>query len=130
MAYLIGVLLAAGVVVFAKVVGLDRQRAFYASVLLVVAHYYILFATMDPDHTALIAEIVAALVFIAAAVIGFRIDMRYAAAGLTAHGVFDYFHPHIISNPGVPEWWPGFCMAFDVVAGAWLFFIAKREVER
>ena len=129
MEYLIGVLLALGVGVFARVVGFDRQRAFYASVLMVVAHYYILFATMDPNHTALTAEIVGALVFIAAAVVGFRIDMRYAAAGLTAHGVFDYFHHLVISNPGVPEWWPGFCMAFDVAAGAWLF-VSYRQSEQ
>ena len=126
MEYLIGVLLAVGVAAFARVVGFDRQRAFYASVLMVVAHYYILFATTAADHSALTEEIVMALVFIVAAVVGFRIDMRYAAAGLTAHGVFDYFHHFVISNPGVPAWWPGFCMAFDVVAGAWLFLTYRR----
>ena len=45
MEYLIGVGLAAAVYVFAMVSGFDRERVFYPTVLVVVGHYYILFAT-------------------------------------------------------------------------------------
>jgi hypothetical protein len=30
--------------------------------------------------------------------------------------VLDLFHGHVVVNPGVPEWWPAFCLAYDVVA--------------
>ena len=46
MEYLIGVVLAAAVYVFAMVSGFDRERVFYPTVLVVVGHYYILFAAM------------------------------------------------------------------------------------
>lgn len=34
-------------------------------------------------------------------------------------------HGHLVANPGVPRWWPGFCLAFDVVVAAilaWLLY--------
>ena len=38
--------------------------------------------------------------------------------GQISHSLIE--HAHVIANPGVPAWWPGFCMAFDVVAGGLL----------
>ena len=46
MEYLIGLLLAVIVVVFSALVGLDRERSFYVTTLIVVASYYALFAVM------------------------------------------------------------------------------------
>jgi hypothetical protein len=46
MEYLIGVILTLAVVVFAAVVGFDRDGAFYPTVLIVIASYYALFAVM------------------------------------------------------------------------------------
>ena len=44
--YVVGAVLAPLVSVFARLTGLDRDRAFYPTVLLVVASYYVLFAVM------------------------------------------------------------------------------------
>ena len=46
MEYLIGLLLASAVAGMAAIVGLDRDRAFYPTVLSVIASYYVLFAVM------------------------------------------------------------------------------------
>ena len=127
MEYVIGVGLAVAIVVFARLVGLDRERAFYTTLLMVVASYYILFAAMGADLRTLALESVICLGFGAIAIIGYKIDMRYVAVGLVAHGVFDFVHHRHIANPGVPEWWPGFCLAFDVVAGIWVFVAVKRQ---
>jgi len=48
------------------------------------------------------------------------------AVALAAHGVFDLVHARIITNPGVPGWWPQFCGAYDVAAGAYLAWMLKR----
>ena len=117
MAYLVGAGLALVVGAFAMLTGLDRDRAFYATVLIVVASYYILFAAMAGSGPALAGESVALAIFAGLAVIGFRTSSWWIAAGLAAHGLFDFFRGGLIANPGVPAWWPGFCMAFDVVAG-------------
>jgi hypothetical protein len=43
MEYLIGVILTLAVAAFAAVIGFDRERAFYPTVLIVIASYYALF---------------------------------------------------------------------------------------
>ena len=30
-----------------------------------------------------------------------------------------------IANPGVPTWWPGFCLAYDVIAAGYLSWLLK-----
>jgi len=127
MAYLIGVGLAVVVCAFAALAGFDRDRAFYPTLLIVVATYYILFAVMGSSTPALTSESVAAGAFLALAVAGFKKSLWLIAAGLAGHGVFDFFHHRLIQNPGVPAWWPGFCMSFDVLAGAILAVLLMRR---
>ena len=64
MEILIGAVLALSVSVFATVVGLDRERPFYATVTIVVASYYVLFAVMGGSSEALIAECVVIVGFV------------------------------------------------------------------
>lgn len=130
MAYLIGVGLGLFVFVFARVVGLDRDRAFYPTVLVVVATYYGLFAIMGGSTEALVAESAVAALFFAATVIGFRRNLWIVAAGLAAHGLFDAVHGHVITNPGMPQWWPMFCGSIDVAMGIGLASLLLRNKVR
>lgn len=120
MEYAIGVALASGVGLFAGAVGFDKERSFYPVLLIVIATYYLLFAAMAKSTDSLVAETFPALVFVAAAALGFRKTPWIVVAGLALHGVFDFVHHTAINNPGVPAWWPGFCLAYDVTAGAYL----------
>ncbi|MGJ5818591.1 hypothetical protein [Paludibaculum fermentans] len=112
---------------FGRLAGFDRDRAFYATVLIVVASYYVLFAVMAGGGQVLVAELVGLGVFGAAAVLGFRLNPWIVAAGLAGHGVFDSFHGRVITNSGMPEWWPAFCGSYDVCAGAILAWLLWRE---
>jgi hypothetical protein len=125
--YLVGVGLALAVCVFATVLGYDRDRALYPFMTLVVASYYILFAVLGGSMTALGAESVAFLLFGVASVAGFKLNLWIVAAALAGHGVFDAVHGHVIANPGVHSWWPGFCGAYDVAAGAYLAGLLGRS---
>jgi hypothetical protein len=118
MAYAIGFALAVGLAAFARVAGLDRHRAYYATLVIVVAHYYVLFAVIGGDAPALAKESIGLIVFACAAVLGFRVHPAILMIGLASHGVFDALHGHIIANAGVPHYWPAFCGTFDVVAAA------------
>lgn len=120
MDYLIGVVLALGTGVFGAVVGFDRERGFYPVVLVVIASYYALFAVMGGAMAALAVEVAIMVAFVVLAVVGFRRAPWLVVAGLAGHGVLDMVHPHLVANPGVPAWWPMFCMAFDVVAAGYL----------
>jgi hypothetical protein len=116
---LVGVGLALAVAIFARLVGFDRERAFYPVVLVVVASYYDLFAVMA-GGAALIPETIGLVLFAAAAAIGFRTSLWFVVAGLAGHGVFDLLHHALVENPGVPAWWPIWCLAYDVAAAACL----------
>ena len=123
MEYAIGAALAGAVGIFAGLVGFDKERSFYPVVLVVIANLYILFAAHAASLDALLAEVLPMLLFTAAAAIGFRRNLWIVAAGLALHGVFDFIHHDIITNPGVPAWWPAFCLAYDVIAAGYLAFL-------
>ncbi len=120
MEFAIGVAAATAVGLFATVIGFDKERSFYPVVLIVIATLYLLFAAIAGSTDSLVAEVIPALVFVAMAALGFRKTLWLVVAGLALHGVFDFFHHAVIANPGVPVWWPGFCLAYDVVAAAYL----------
>jgi hypothetical protein len=124
-ALLVGALLAFAVGLFATSSGLDRDRAFYPVVTIVIAYLYALFAVIGASPHALVLESLVGTVFLATAVWGFKSSLWLVAAALAAHGIFDLAHPAIISNPGVPGWWPQFCLTYDVTAAAYLAWSLK-----
>jgi hypothetical protein len=125
MEYLIGLGLALAVSLFARFVGLDRDRAFYPTVMIFIAVLYGLFAILGKSMTALGLESVIGAGFILTAVLGFRRNLWLVVAALAAHGVYDFFHGHVFANPGVPAWYPGFCGTYDVVAAGWLAWMIR-----
>ncbi|MEQ8859016.1 MAG: hypothetical protein RIC56_10230 [Pseudomonadales bacterium] len=127
MDYLVGLSLAFALLGSSTVIGFDRDRVLYPIMLIVIASYYVLFAAMGASTRALILDGVAAGVFVVAAVIGFRFRLWLVVAALVGHGIFDFVHQDIIGNPGVPDWWPGFCLAFDGVAAGYLAVLLTRR---
>ena len=118
--FLVGSSLALAVGAFATRVGLDRERSFYPTVLMVVASYYVLFAAEGATPSVLACEAVGMALFVAAAVLGFRNSLWIVVAGLFGHGVFDTVHGHILANAGTPAWWSAFCGTYDLTAAAYL----------
>ena len=126
MPYVIGIVGSAAIAVFARYVGLDRDRAFYPTVVIVVALYYVLFAVMSGSVQTVVVESVVMSLFAIAAVVGFKSSAWIVVAALAGHGVFDVVHGHIIENAGVPAWWPAWCLSYDVGAAAWLGWLLRR----
>ena len=126
MPYVIGIVGSAAIAVFARYVGLDRDRAFYPTVVIVVALYYVLFAVMSGSVRTVVLESVVMSLFAIAAVVGFKSSAWIVVAALAGHGVFDVVHGHIIENAGVPAWWPAWCLSYDVGAAAWLGWLLRR----
>src|SRR5882672_966584 len=120
MPYLTGVCLALAVGAFAAWLGLDRDRAFYPTVMVVIASYYALFAVMAGGGPVLAVELAFATLFLFASAAGFRGSLWLLVGALAGHGVFDAVHGRLIANPGVPAWWPAFCLAYDVAAAGYL----------
>lgn len=127
MAIAIGIALAGCVICLASFSHLDRDRAFYPTVMIVIASYYALFAVMGGAADVLAMEAIPIAVFVAVSLWGFRHSLWLVVAALVGHGVFDSLHGRLIPNPGVPAWWPHFCLAFDVVAGLYLAWLLKSH---
>jgi hypothetical protein len=127
MPYLAGIVLALSVSGLATLIGLDRDRAFYPTLLVVIASYYVLFAVMGGSGRAQVVETLVMTGFLLVAVIGFKKSLWLVVAALAAHGVFDFFHGRVVANPGVPAWWPGFCLTYDVTAAGFLAWLLRRS---
>jgi len=119
-ALLVGALLALTVGLMATAIGLDRDRAFYPIVTIVIASYYALFAVMGSSTHALVLESLIGAAFLAAAIAGFRSSLWVVVVALAAHGILDVSHGKVVANPGVPSWWPAFCLTYDITAAAYL----------
>jgi hypothetical protein len=118
MEFIVGIALALLVCSAAAWLGMDRNRVFYPTVLIVIASYYILFAVIDGGHDVLLSELAIATAFIGLAVVGFKRNLWLVVGALAGHGVMDYFHDVPVHNTGVPRGWPGFCLTFDLTAAA------------
>ncbi|MEO8180505.1 MAG: hypothetical protein ABI895_16835 [Deltaproteobacteria bacterium] len=127
MEYIVGVLLALAILVLAAAIGFDRDRSFYPVVLVVIASYYDLFAVMGGSTQALLRELVGTAAFVALSMVGFKVNLWWVVAGLVGHGIFDFIHGGLIQDPGVPHWWPMFCLTFDVTAGAYLAWRLRQR---
>jgi len=127
MPYIIGIVLSVAVAMFARYVGFDRDRAFYPTVVIVVALYYVLFAVMSESIQTVISESVIMAVFLIAAVAGFKSSPWIVVAALAGHGIMDGFHGHIVENSGVPIWWPAFCLSYDLGAAGCLAWLLQRR---
>jgi hypothetical protein len=130
MPLLIGAVLALAVGMMATAVGLDRDRAFYPTVMIVIAAIYPFFAVLASSTHALLLDALVGSVFIALSLWGFRSSLWIVAAALALHGVMDIGHHRFIFNPGVPAFWPAFCSAYDVIAAAYLAWLLKTGHSR
>jgi hypothetical protein len=124
-ALIVGALLAFSIGLLTSGFGLDRDRALYPVVTIVIASYYSLFAVIGGSPRAIVLESLIAAVFLAIAVAGFKRSLSVVVVALAGHGIFDLTRDAVIFNPGVPSWWPEFCLTYDVTAAAFLAWLLR-----
>jgi hypothetical protein len=81
---------------------------------------------MGSSVPALMIESLVAGAFLMLGVAGFKKNLWLVVGALVGHGVFDFFHQIFIQNPGVPVWWPSFCLSFDALAGLFAVLLVRR----
>lgn len=116
LAALIGCLVGAGVIAALFRSGMLAERSGAAVLLAAIALFYPVFAAAEGDPVAALLHLAIFGAFAWLAVRGFHRGLHLIAGGLLAHGLFDMGFL-VLDGPG-PEWWPPFCAAVDVVAGA------------
>jgi hypothetical protein len=125
-AFIVGVFTAAALIVFGRFTGYEKDKAFFPTLLIVIAFYYVLFAFLDNTVSTIIIELSVAAFFTLLAVWGgFRFPI-IVGAGIVLHGLFDFVHGYLYSNSGVPVWWPAFCGSVDVFFGLWVIYFTYK----
>lgn len=125
MPLLIGIVAALAVGLLGTTTRMDRDRAFYPVATIVIASYYLLFALLGHSTRALVLDAAIGAAFLIAAVAGFRQSLWIVVVALAGHGLLDLTHAALLDNPGVPAWWPAWCLAYDVTAAAYLAWLLR-----
>lgn len=120
MELLVGALFACAIGLSGRLSGMDRDRAMYPIILIVIASYYVLFSSMGGFDRGTASEVGVALVFGACALVGFRFSLWVVVVALALHGLIDFAHSRVSADNGAPLWWPEFCLGVDVVLAMFL----------
>jgi hypothetical protein len=91
----------------------------YAIGLIVAAALYLVFSVTAFNSTWLMVELIGVAIFTVIAWLGLRFTVWFLVFGWTIHVAWDVCL-HLISQQAfVPDWYPVFCISFDlIVAGA------------
>ncbi len=125
---LIGVVV--GVLTIASARIIRGQRWLYSLGLLSLPGLYALFALHAGEQAVGVKEIIYGLPFVVAGLVFAFVSVRQSAVVVGAfwilHGLYDLAHGQIITNAGVPGWYPVFCFSVDVVIGVYLLWLSRR----
>lgn len=106
------------------------QRWLYAIGLLTLPSLYASFALQAGERAVAIKEMTYGLPFLVAGLLFAFASIRQSAVVVGAfwilHGVYDLMHSLLITNSGVPGWYPVWCFSVDVVIGAYLLWLSRR----
>jgi hypothetical protein len=121
---------AVGVLTIAAARVIRGQRWLYALGLLTLPSLYAGFALRAGQQAVAAREMMYGAPFVVAGLVCAFVGMRQSAIVVGAfwmlHGVYDLIHVRLITNAGVPDWYPIWCFAVDVVVGAYLIWLARR----
>ncbi|HBS05563.1 MAG TPA: hypothetical protein DEA96_11390 [Leptospiraceae bacterium] len=106
--------------------GYNRDRSYYTTILIVIALIYVLFGFMEGTAQRILVESVIALIFIAAAILGERLSHMITGVFIILHGIFDVMHPQLLPGKVVPEWYPLFCLYVDLMLGFAVIILNAR----
>jgi hypothetical protein len=132
----IGFMAASGtILIVRKILAPKAEQIFYAMFLIMIAAFYLAFASYFRTSTAWRLESTAVLAFVAIAVPGARVPLAlivgYSLHGawdllheLQAHGAYSMFEPNQITP--VPLAYGFFCAAFDISMA--VYFYTRRAV--
>lgn len=106
------------------------QRWLYSVGLLVLPSLYAWFALRAGEQAVGVKEMVFGIPFVAAGLVFAFVSVRQSAVVVGAfwmlHGLYDLAHSRLLTNPGVPGWYPVWCCSVDVVIGAYLLWLSRR----
>ena len=115
-------------IVLARVI--RGQHWVYSLGLLTLPTLYASFALRAGEQAVAVKEMIYGIPFVLGGLIFAMVNVRYSAVMVGAlwilHGLYDLTHSQLITNSGVPDWYPVWCFSVDVVIGAYLLWLSRR----
>lgn len=125
---LVGAGVGALTIVLARII--RGQRWVYAIGLLTLPSLYASFALQAGEQAVAIKEMTFGIPFVVVGLVCAFVSIRQSAVVVGAfwilHGVYDVMHGRLITNTGVPDWYPVWCFSVDIVIGAYLLWLSRR----
>ena len=127
-AALIGATVGLLTIVFARFI--RGERWVYSVGLLTLPSLYACFALRAGEQAVAVREMIYGIPYVVAGLMFTFVGVRQSAivVGLLwlLHGLYDLVHGRLITNPGVPGWYPIWCCVVDVVIGSYLLWLSRR----
>ena len=124
----IGVAVGVLTIVLARLI--RGQHWLYSIGLLTLPSLYAFFALQAGEQAVGVKEMIYGIPFIAAGLVFAFVSVRQSAVVVGAfwilHGLYDLAHSRLVTNAGVPGWYPVWCFAVDVVIGTYLLWLSHR----
>lgn len=125
---LIGAAVGALTILFARFI--RGERWLYSLGLLTLPGIYASFALQAGEHAVGVKEIIYGVPFVVAGLVFAFVSVRQSAVVVGVfwllHGLYDLVHSQLITNTGVPSWYPVWCFAVDAVIGSYLLWLSRR----
>lgn len=125
---LIGAAVGILTIVSARFIGAERWL--YSLSLLTLPGIYAFFALRTGEQAVGLKEMIYGVPYVVAGLIFAFVSVRQSAmvVGIfwLLHGLYDLVHDQLITNTGVPGWYPIFCFAVDAVIGSYLLWLSRR----
>ena len=121
---------AVGVLTIAFARFIRGERRLYSLGLLALPGLYAFFALRAGEPAVGVKEMIYGIPFVVAGLVFASVSVRRSAVVVGAfwllHGLYDLVHSRLITNAGVPGWYPVFCFVVDAVVGAYLLWLSRR----
>jgi uncharacterized protein DUF6010 len=124
-----GIVTAVVVIIISRILSRYFTAKLMATTILVaIAFIYVGFSLMDNPVNLIVLEVLLALLFYFAAIIGYTRNGFAIAYGIIAHGVWDIFHHNgFLIGTHIPGYWPPFCSVVDIIDGLYFLIIFKGQ---
>ena len=121
---------AIGVLTIASARLIRGERWMYSVGLLALPSIYACFALSAGDQAVAVKEMLYGAPYVVAGLVFAFVSVRLSAVVVGVlwllHGLYDLAHSQLITNTGVPGWYPIFCFVVDVVIGLYLLWLSFR----
>ena len=121
---------AVGVLTIASARLIRGERWLYSLGLLTLPGLYAFFALQAGERAVGVKEMIYGLPFIVAGLVFAFASVRRSAVVVGTfwllHGLYDLVHSRLITNTGVPDGYPIFCVVVDAVVGSYLLWLSPR----